>query len=90
MTILSFEYQKKDSETYKEKVFIPIHMPSDKYFGIDITELDFEDQGVISAKLEALQIKYRADIEELMSEYDLKHCYRYFFPEKMRNVVTEE
>lgn len=90
MSIISFNYVKKGADTSQPKVMIPISKPSDKYFGIDITELDPEDQGEISAKLEKLQNTFSTEVENLMIDYDLKHCYRYFFEEKMSDVVIEE
>lgn len=90
MPIISFDYLKKGAEATQPKVMIPITVPSNKYFGIDITELDPEDQGEISAKLESMQAKFKEEVENLMIDYDLKHCYRYFFEEKMSNVIEEE
>lgn len=83
-----FNYNKEG--TFSERVFIPLIKPTDKYFGIDITELDLEDQALFAEEVFRLQDEQKAKINELMNKYDCNHKYRYFFPEKMTNVVVED
>jgi hypothetical protein len=90
MSILSFKYTGAYSTELKPKVCMPVYKPSDKYFCVDITELSPSEQGEIAAEFDALQKKYRADIEELMIKYDIKHAYRYFFESRMTDLVEEE
>lgn len=89
MTILSFDYLKKDATVAEPKVIVPLVNPSDKYFGVDITELDPEDQGLISTRLAEAKRKYTEDVENIMTEYDIKHNYRYYFDHKMSNIVVD-
>lgn len=90
MTVISFEYVKQGATEPKPKLMVPLVQPTNKYFGIDITELDPEAQGTFMDRVDKLIDLHKKNIEELMEEYDIKHNYRYYFPEKMTNVVIEE
>lgn len=89
MTILSFNYLKKGATVPEYKVVFSLVTPSDKYFGIDITELDPEDQGLISTKLADAKAKYQEEIEKIMLEYDIKHNFRYYFAHKMSDLEID-
>ena len=89
MNIMTFTYT-KDADNITNRVFIPISKPTDKYFGIDITELDIEDQGTFTAKLEDLKDEYDQKVDDLLRDYDLNYRYRSFLPSKMTNIVTED
>lgn len=88
MNAMSFTYVKSPTDT-SHRVFLPILVPTDKYFGIDISELDAEDQGEFQVALEELIDEHKEKIEKLMEVYDIKHAYRHFFPGKMENVVFD-
>jgi len=90
MTVLSFDYIKQGATEHKPKLLVPLVQPTNKYFGIDISELDLESQGVFVAEIEKLIDLHKKNINDLMEEYDIKHSYRYFFPEKMSNLTIEE
>jgi hypothetical protein len=89
MSIVSFEYPKKHTGIYQPRVLAVISMPSDSYFGVDIGELDPENQGLFTAKLHSIQESKSKEIEELMLEFDLKHSYRNFLEANMRNISIE-
>lgn len=84
---LSFDYNKDGKETHRE--YVCLSEPSDKYFGVDVSELDIEDQAVFYAKLSDMYDKLVEDTNTLMAEYDIKFKYRYFKPEQMSNIVKE-
>lgn len=88
MNIMTFTYN-KDGE-FSERVFIPIVNPTQKYFGIDISELEVVDQVAFDEELFRIQDEQKAKIDALMEKYDCKYRYRFFFPEKMTNVVFEK
>jgi len=90
MSVLTFEYTKQGSTESKPKVVIALSNPSDKYFGIDITELDLEEQGSITAEIWDEVLKHKERLAEIMFKYDIKHNYRYYFPEKMENLIIED
>lgn len=87
MEILTFTYV-KDTGT-SERVFVPISKPSNKYFGVDVSELDEESQALFAQELHQLCNEHKAKTDELMRKYDLAHSFRQFLPEKMQNVVVE-
>lgn len=89
MTIISFEYPKKHTGIYQPRVLAVITRPSDSYFGIDIGELDTENQAVFSARLQNILEDKSEEIEKLMAEFDLKYCYRNFLKDTMRNISEE-
>jgi len=90
MSIISFDYVKQGATEPKAKLMVPIVKPTNKYFGIDITELDPEDQGTFTASIEKLIDLHKKNVDELMEKYDIKHSYRYYFPDKMTNIIIEE
>lgn len=87
MTII-FKYS-KDGEEARERILFELVSPTDKYFGVDLTELDIEEQGQFVAEATIIIEQRNAEIALLMEKYDIKHKYRYFYPEKMTNVVFE-
>lgn len=89
MSVISFEYPKKHTGTYQSRVLAIISRPSNNYFGVDIGELDQEAQGIFVSKLQAILESKSKEIEELMIESDLKHCYRNFLEADMRNIFEE-
>ena len=90
--MISFQYTKDDGKV-SDRVFIPLESPTNKYFGIDISELSTEDQGIFAAKMQKIQKEKEKEKEleesRLMQEFGLKFRFRYFIPEKMSNIVVE-
>jgi hypothetical protein len=90
MSAISFEYVKQGATEPKPKLMVPLVQPTNKYFGIDITELDPEDQGTFMAEIDKVLDLYKKNVDDLMEKYDIKHNYRYYFPDKMTNVIIED
>ena len=86
--MLSFQYTKEDGKV-SDRVFIPLESPTNKYFGIDISELSIEDQGIFAAKMQKIQEDKEQAEHALMHDFDIKFKFRYFVPEKMSNIVDE-
>jgi hypothetical protein len=85
--MISFQYTKDDKVT--DRVFITLEKPTDKYFGIDISELDPVQQGVFAAKFHKIVEEKEDAIHQLMYDFDLRFKFRYFIPSKMSNIVEE-
>ncbi len=88
MSVVSFTYTKENGEVSKRDLFA-LTTPGDKYFGIDITELDLEDQGIFIAEMQQLEQERQAKINALMAKSDLKHKFRSFLPSRMSGITTE-
>jgi enolase len=86
MTTITFEYTKSDIDTSK-RVFEVLSPASDKYFGVDITELDQEAQGVVMDKFHSAHIKYMQEVKEIMQGADITNNFRHFFANKMSNIT---
>jgi len=84
---MTFKYNKDGDIT--NRVFFALTSPSDKYFGVDITELDIEDQGSFIVDLEDIVNEQREKISKLMEQYDIKHRYRSFFQKQMTEVIFD-
>ena len=89
MSTVSFRYPQKNTGEYATRALVVISTPSDKYFGVDISELDPEEQAKFTLAMEEVQNIAKDAIADLMIEFDLKHRYRYFFPEKMKDVIFD-
>jgi hypothetical protein len=90
MYILSFVYTKENGDV-SERDFIPLVTPEAKknYFGIDITELNYEDQVFFRKEIQDIEDRKQEAIKEVMQKYDIGHAFRTFSPEKMSKIVME-
>jgi hypothetical protein len=88
MQVCSFDYTKSDNKTSK-RVLVPFVKPSNAYEGIDITELDTEDQALFVTALEQAQQEYLAKVAELEAEYDVRYRFRKFLLDRISNLKTE-
>lgn len=87
--MLTFEYT-KSPDNISSRVIKVLTYPSDKYFGVDLTELDQEDQGRVAHKLHDAYTKYMQEVKSIMAEADIVNNFRYFLANKTSNVVKEE
>ena len=87
--MMTFDYVKSPTDI-SSRVIRVLSYPSDKYFGIDLTELDQEDQGLVAHKLHDAYIKYMQEVKDIMAEADIVNNFRYFLANKTSNVVKEE
>lgn len=88
MNIITFTYTKKDG-SISNRVLAPSVVPNTMYEGIDISELDMEEQAALSEELDMVHGAYLAAMKELQDKYDVNHRYRRFDPKLMSNVVVE-
>lgn len=86
--MLSFSYTKDDGKTTQRNI-IPISSPTDKYFGIDLSELSEEDQGIFEARYQEIMDTKDSAIHQLMFDMDVRFKFRNFIPAKMTNIVSD-
>lgn len=86
--MLSFQYTKDDGSV-TDRVIVPLVKPSADYFGIDISELSEESQGIFADKISDILSTRDEAIHQLMSDFDLRFKFRNFKVYKMSNVVEE-
>ena len=89
MNILEFKYTKDDGKV-SQRTVVEIATPNKNYFGIDISELDVDLQVNFAKELVFLKERYTKQVEDVMTNYDVKHNFRNFDPTKMENLIVEE
>lgn len=87
--VTSFEYTDTKGKKSRRTLLV-LQNPTDKYFGIDMSELDVEEQVLFSQEYSRIHQEYKDKLEQLQIEYDLKYKLRQFFADKMENQVTED
>ena len=88
MNFMTFTYTKADGKI-STRAFLPLVVPNTMYEGIDISELDDDQQGDFVAQMEAIRSKYLAEMAVVQAAFDVKNMYRRFDSTKMTNVVKE-
>jgi len=89
MKTITFTYTKKDGSKSERTLMAIVepHPATDKYAGIDISELSPEDGAEFVGRYEGLYDKYLKETRELQAEFDVKHNYRQFFTDGMSDVI---
>lgn len=77
MKTLTFTYTKKDGSV-SSRTILALVEPTDKFAGIDLSEMDPTEASNFAAYANELHEKYVAALNELQVDYDLKHNYRQF------------
>lgn len=88
MKLIDFDYTKKNGEFTKRTLAV-VQEPQQFIEGIDVTELDVESFAEFVNQYSKLLDEYKQQQAELINKYDLRHNYRRFIPENMKNVVAE-
>ena len=89
MKTLTFNYTKKDGST-SERTLLVLAEPkpaSDKYSGIDITDLDPDMGSEFVTRYESIHEAYLESLKKLQAEFDVKHNFRQFFESGMSDVI---
>ena len=86
MKSLTFKYTKKDGST-SERTLLAMITPSDKYAGIDVSELSADEAAEFMARAQTMHDEFIEDLQALQEEFDLKHSYRQFFATGMSEIV---
>lgn len=87
MQVLTFTYEKASGKV-SDRVLMVLVKPSDKYAGIDMSDIDPVEAGKFVAKYNELHDEFLANVKALQNQFDLKHNYRQFDVDKMTNIVT--
>ncbi len=88
MKVKTFTYTKTGGDI-SQRVVLELVTPSTFMEGIDMSELDTEEQACFMVSANQLMDEYKAKMAALQIEYDLKHNYRRFDPLKMTEVNEE-
>ncbi len=88
MKIKSFTYTKTDGST-SERVLLVMSEPYKFVTGVDISELNDEDQAMFAISMGAAHDAYLQRMIEIQDKYDVVHNFRQFDPVKMTNVKQE-
>lgn len=89
MKTISFQYTKENGEQ-SNRVFVPLSIPNENYFGVDITSLDIEDQVAFDEAMDLINEERLAKVRDLMVKFDVKHNFRTFKPSRMTDVLWDE
>lgn len=85
MKILKFNYSKPFGE-FSDRILIPLVEPSVHYFGIDISNMDKEEQEIVSKEFAIIMNGYKILFQEKVEELGLAQQYRTFVPNRMDNI----
>lgn len=84
--ILTFDYVDSKGKVSK-RALLPLQVPTDKYFGIDVGQEDPEYvMRYVQAK-EAIDAEYKKKLKELDIQF-LQPSFRYFKADSMTNIVS--
>lgn len=87
MNAINFTYKKANGST-SERNLLVTQAPSDKFAGIDMSEMTDPVQMAEFIKLATqLHDVYVMKLNEIQAAFDLKHSYRQFFEAQMSNVT---
>lgn len=89
MKLAEFTYTDTKGKTKARKVLI-LSEPSDKLKGFEVSELEASDVVEFGKAYAAAQAAFYASIEALKAQYDVKHNFRQFFPDKIEGMTTQE
>lgn len=88
MKVIEFTYTKPNGDVSKRAV-VEISKPSKFVTGIDISELDYDSMLEFAKKFNELETKFAEARAALQNEFDLKHNFRLFDPDRMTEVTAE-
>jgi len=85
MKILTFTYTKKDGSV-SSRTLLAMDGPSDKYSGIDLSELDANEAQAFINSMQELNDQYLEDMRKLQVAAGLRYNYRQFLAAGMSNI----
>lgn len=77
MKTLTFKYTKRDGSV-SERTLLSFIQPTDKYAGIDLSELDPEDAQAFIEDVQDAYDDFLHTLNSLQDSYDVVHNYRQF------------
>ncbi|NBW10525.1 MAG: hypothetical protein EBR82_21115 [Caulobacteraceae bacterium] len=88
MKLLEFSYTKEDGSVSNRAV-IELIAPSKFIEGWDVSNLDNQTFAEFSQSMGELRRKQHEETMALLADFDLKHNYRRFKPESMKDIQVE-
>jgi hypothetical protein len=85
MKTLTFKYTKADGSTSYRTLLVMVS-PNTMYEGLDISELEPLEMAEVEIEMEKAYKMYLNEITTIKEEFDIKHNYRRFDPNKMTEV----
>ena len=86
MKYTEFTYTDAKGKVTERKVLV-IQEPSNKLMGIDVSELSESDRKSFAAAYDEIMTEFLVMVEELKSEFDVKHNFRQFIDANIANRV---
>ncbi len=86
MKALTFKYTKKDGSV-SERTLLAMITPTDKYAGIDVSELDPKVAAQFIKEMQLAHDEYIDYIRHIQESFDLKHNYRQFLESGMSDIT---
>lgn len=87
MKLAEFKYTKANGRE-SERAVLVVAEPSEFLAGIDVSELDAEQLALFLQDYRALKNRQHEEIMHVVNQHDLKHNYRQFYPDRMKNLET--
>lgn len=88
MKYIEFNYTDRNGKTTAREVLV-LQNPNNKLAGVDVTELDAEDQAWLATEYNRLQSAFQEAVLALYHKYDVTNNYREFVPERMEITYSE-
>jgi len=85
MKTLTFKYTKADGSISYRTLLVMVS-PNTMYEGLDISELEALEMADVEVEMKKAYSRYLSDIADIKQEFDIKHNYRRFDPNKMSEI----
>lgn len=85
MKIAKFTYQDLKGKVTEREVLV-VSEPTNKISGIDLSELESDEQQEFAEAYAAIMAAARSELQALAVAWDLKYNYRQFFADKITNL----
>lgn len=89
MKLATFTYTDLKGKTTSRKLMV-LTEPSNKYFGVDVSELDDEQIALLFNELDLLDSQYTQSLDKILQEYDVKYNFRQFLESGVRDFKLEQ
>lgn len=89
MKTLTFKYTKADGSISYRTLLVMVS-PNTMYEGLDISELEALEMAELELEINTAYKMYLNEIADIKEEFDIKHSYRRFDPNKMTEVKELE
>jgi len=88
MKLVEFTYIKTDGST-SQRAVVELVQPTQFFEGIDVSHMGHDELAEFCSEFGAMKAAQHEQTLSLLNQFDLKHNYRRFIPEKMASVQTD-